>query len=104
MVPAMYVDLAPDRQSCIWTPSMWLTLSHVVSMEVTLVMKVMVMENKMEFKLDMKPFLTIIPLILTMMKKEILQPIAPYLIHGLSASTVIPDDNDGDCDENYHHY
>ena len=34
MVPAMYVDLAPDRQSCIWTPSMWLTLSHVVSMEV----------------------------------------------------------------------
>ena len=34
MVPAMYVDLSPDRQSCIWTPSMWLTLSHVVSMEV----------------------------------------------------------------------
>ena len=34
MVPAMYVNLAPDRQSCIWTPSMWLTLSHVVSMEV----------------------------------------------------------------------
>jgi len=36
MVPAMYVDLAPDRQSCIWTSSMWLTLSHVVSMEVIL--------------------------------------------------------------------
>ena len=38
MVPAMYVDLAPDRQSCIWTPSMWLTLSHVVSMEVVLLL------------------------------------------------------------------
>ena len=52
MVPAMYVDLAPDRQSCIWTPSMWLTLSHVVSMEVILGMVVMVMENKMNFTLD----------------------------------------------------
>ena len=38
MVPAMYVDLAPDRNSCIWTPSMWLTLPHVVSMEVMVVM------------------------------------------------------------------
>ena len=44
MVPAMYVDLAPDRQSCIWTPSMWLTLSHVVSMEVVLVLVWMVMD------------------------------------------------------------
>ena len=38
MVPAMYVDLAPDRNSCIWTPSMWLTLPHVVSMEVMVVL------------------------------------------------------------------
>ena len=34
----MYVDLAPDRNSCIWTPSMWLTLPHVVSMEVMVVL------------------------------------------------------------------
>ena len=64
MVPAMYVDLAPDRQSCIWTPSMWLTLSHVVSMEVTLAMAVMVMENMIEFTLDMGPLPTMIPLML----------------------------------------
>ena len=55
MVPAMYVDLAPDRQSCIWTPSMWLTLSHVVSMEVTLMMMVVVMENRMKFTFGYEP-------------------------------------------------
>jgi len=36
MVPAMYVDLAPDGQSCGWTTSMPLTLGHVVSMELVL--------------------------------------------------------------------
>lgn len=36
MVPAMYVDLSPDRLSCGWTYSMSLTLGQVVSMELIL--------------------------------------------------------------------
>jgi len=36
MVPAMYVDLALDGQSCSWTYSMQLTLGQIVSMELVL--------------------------------------------------------------------
>jgi len=36
MVPAMYVDLAHNGQSCSWTHSMQLTLGQVVSMELVL--------------------------------------------------------------------
>ena len=66
----MYVDLAPNRQSCVWTPSMWLTLSHVVSMEVGLVMLLKMTMTKIS-------------------SKVILRPITPYLIPGLLATPVI---------------
>ena len=115
MVPAMYVDLAPDRQSCIWTTSMYLTLSHVVSMEVTLVMilKMMMMKIMMMMEMVMKmvvmesdnngeddgllatsvmPKITmmmITKIIITTMSKVILRPITPYLIPGLLAAPVI---------------
>jgi len=36
MVPAMYVDLGPDGQSCGWTHSMQLSLGQIVSMELVL--------------------------------------------------------------------
>eukprot|EP00092_Neocalanus_flemingeri_P031052 GFUD01033732.1.p1 GENE.GFUD01033732.1~~GFUD01033732.1.p1 ORF type:complete len:321 (+),score=59.67 GFUD01033732.1:139-1101(+) len=36
MVPAMYVDLAPNELNCIWTISMKLTLGQVVSMDLIL--------------------------------------------------------------------
>jgi len=36
MVPAMYVDLSLDEQSCSWTHSMHLTLGQIVSMELVL--------------------------------------------------------------------
>ena len=82
MVPAMYVDLSPDRQSCIWTPSMWLTLSHVVSMEVF-------------FWWWMSPctwswIKNPIPAFAhSSSLKVILRPITPYLIPGLLAAPVI---------------
>lgn len=36
MVPAMYVDLAANEMSCYWTPSMKLTLSQIMAMEIIL--------------------------------------------------------------------
>ena len=83
----MYVDLAPDRQSCIWTPSMWLTLSHVVSMEVIVAMMVMVMKNRMKFTLDN----TIIPL-----------PATPVISGDYCYDHCNDDDDDDQHD--YHHY